>query len=104
MGNVAIANQPIKKTNFKLDVGNITLENVDSNEIKINCNVGSVIFDTKHSKETFSYNLDADVGPITIDGQSTSSLSNNLTLENDAATAHLQISTSVGSINVTFNK
>lgn len=103
VGNVTITNQLIENADLKSDVGDITLLNVASNDIKINCNVGNVKIDSQESQDNFSYNLNADVGHITINGQSSSSLSNSLSLENDTAKSHLQISTSIGDIDINFN-
>lgn len=95
--NIALFNVEYTQEEIKKDLDLFS-------SIEIDLSVSDLIInDTQETQNELSYNLNANVGHITINGQSSSALSNSLKIENDTAKSHLQISTNVGDIDISFN-
>lgn len=81
VGNITIKDQIIQKSDFQINVGNLNIE-------------------TQESLEAFAYDLETDVGKITIDDQTSSGINSHIIKENDAATNQLKAMVNVGNIDV----
>ena len=117
-GDVSITDVTWDYGDFDLDLGKLSAKEVASNGLKvrndsgdinvqgtllgntdITCNLGKVTVDTGVAKEQFDYELNTDMGSVSIDG---GKVSNSIASSNNAKNT-LKIANDMGDINVNFN-
>ncbi|MEL7654411.1 MAG: DUF4097 family beta strand repeat-containing protein [Bacillota bacterium] len=117
-GDVTISDVTVDYGDLNLDLGKLTAKNLDSNGLKvkndsgdinlqgtllgttdITCNMGKVTVEPGAPKDQFNYELKADLGKVTVGGESVSgSISSSAAAKNT-----LKVNTDMGDININFN-
>ncbi len=116
-GDVSITDATIDSGDLKLELGKLTTKNLKSNGLKaenssgdielqgalleitdVTCDMGKVTINTDVPKDQYDYELNTDIGKVTIEGESVSS---SIALSNNAKNM-LKINTDLGDINIHF--
>jgi len=118
-GDVTITDTTFDYGDLKLNFGKLTAEGMTSNGLKVEsdsgdvnlegkltglidvtCNMGKVTVNTGAPRDQFNYELNADMGSVSIEGEQ---VSGSMASNNPSAKNTLKITTDMGDINVNFD-
>ncbi|HYE67646.1 MAG TPA: DUF4097 family beta strand repeat-containing protein [Anaerovoracaceae bacterium] len=118
-GDVTLTDTTFDYGDLKLNFGKLTAERMTSNGLKVEsdsgdvnlegkltglidvtCDMGKVTVNPGASRDQFNYELNADMGSVSIEGDR---VSGSMAFENPSAKNTLKITTDMGDINVNFN-
>lgn len=103
MGNVEITDAETGSLDAETDMGNIDFSGVVDGGISAYVNMGSIALELKQERTDFDYEISADMGSVTLDGEDYSGLST-AWHENNGAGRKLEADSSMGSIDISLKQ
>lgn len=101
-GEMDINQMEAKNITVDCGVGAVTIEGTLTGDNDIKCGVGDVSLELTGSEKDYSYDVNAGLGEVSIDGDNFHDVSNR-SIKNDDAQNYLNLDCGIGKISVEFN-
>lgn len=101
-GEVVIRSFSAEKVEADCGVGQIILEGEVTHEAEMNCDMGAIQCRLPGEREAYDYEIDCDLGSVTVDGESYSSFHNKIKEDNGNG-CKIEADCNLGSIEILFD-
>ncbi len=100
-GNVEIIEATVQNSDVTIRLGNLTLNGVIQKDLSATCGMGNLEFYLNDSMENHNYNIECNMGNLTVDEKSFGGLSQSTKIDNNAASTYT-LECGVGNLTVQF--
>lgn len=102
MGNISIKGADVEKLSATADMGNITFYGSASKTLFAEADMGNVDLFISNSYKAYNYDISCDMGTVKLNGKNYGDYDGKTVIENEDATADMELSCDMGNITVKF--
>lgn len=96
VGNIKLTNVDFTNSSYECGIGNLKIEGALLGKTEIDCGVGEVDLDLEGNKDDYSFDVDAGVGSVRLNGEKIGDIQRH----NEDAKNTIKIDAGVGSVNI----
>lgn len=101
MGTIIVENAALKKLEADASMGDVKIEGTVEGSVEVTASMGSVILTLRQPESDFNFEITADMGSVSINGNEYTGLSREKTIDNRGSW-EMELDSSMGSIEIFF--